>query len=197
MTDSGLVRVWLGSYEQIVPVPRDAESVRMLVGGPNTGRTAAVLRRVAEASPRAPGPGAHAPPPVDEHMVAGPDETDPRWLSAADVIVVRADLDHDGPDPAAVLGRFPGCLVMALAGLGPGSVVQTRSRWRIRFVPRRDSAVSWYASFVHAWLVTGRPLAALNHAYAITWDGALSRRVVRIRVVRLRTESRAGRRVGA
>lgn len=58
------------------------------------------------------------PAPVDEHLVAGIDETDSSWLMAADV-VLRSQL---GPPPHTIVNVFecfPGCLVAALAVDGP------------------------------------------------------------------------------
>ncbi|GAA4095540.1 hypothetical protein GCM10022214_68360 [Actinomadura miaoliensis] len=154
---------------------RDVE--RVLIDGALTSAMLVNLRRSSPvrthvASPeRLSATAERQQPLLDEHLAAGPDERSWTWLSCADVIVRR----FQGPDPrptrlGELHGRFPGCLIMALTPHGHGhAVVTTVSGWKARLVPVRHG--SWvgddvlsYASAIHAWIVAGRPLDALDTA---------------------------------
>ncbi|QKW38405.1 hypothetical protein HUT06_33975 [Actinomadura sp. NAK00032] len=130
-----VVRVW-----DDVPGP-----VRVLIGG----------RAFTLGRPAGDGP---VPSPCDEHLVAGPEETSPAWLAAADVIVARAG------EPARLLTAHPGCLV-AVAVTEQGCLlaaggVQARLDPVLGGTCTVDDAAA-FASAVHAWLVTGGSPAAL------------------------------------
>lgn len=108
---------------------------------------------------RRPPAGGSAPPPCDEHLVAGPGETSRAWLGCADVIVGGAG------DPARLLAAHPGCLV-AVAAARQGCLLAT-GEVEARLDPvlggtctPGDAAL--YASAIHAWLVTGGPPGAFT-----------------------------------
>ena len=150
-----LVRVWDG-----LPGP-----VRVLAGG-----RALALR----CSPV----GGCRPPPCDEHLVAGPDETSPAWPACADVIVGARG------EPARLLQAHPGCLV-AVTVTGPGCAVAARGL-DARLDPvlggtctAGDAAL--YASALHALLVTGGPLDALTRLTLVRGSTATMVRVRRRR----------------
>ncbi|MGI5207448.1 hypothetical protein ACQEU6_38445 [Spirillospora sp. CA-108201] len=156
---AALVRVWDGPAGS-----SDAGTPRVLVGGRTLG-----LERV-------PGRGgAPSRTPLDEHLVAGPDEASRDVLACADVIVRAAG------EPAGHRAAFPGCLVAAV-NTGRGCLLAAGG-WSARLVPvlgRRctDEDASAYASAVHAWIVAGRPLGAVTHLTVVR-GGAVAR--VRVR----------------
>lgn len=133
---AAVVRVW-----DDLPGPE-----RVLIGG----RTLTLRRSPA---------GGCAPPPCDEHLVAGPGAASPVWLACADVIVGVAG------DPARLLADHPGCLV-AVTVTRRGCLVAAGGL-EARLDPvlggtcmPGDAAL--YASAMHAWLVAGRPLDVLS-----------------------------------
>ncbi|WP_067896809.1 hypothetical protein [Actinomadura chibensis] len=96
---------------------------------------------------------------ADEHLVAGPGETSRAWLACADVVVRRPG----GGAP----GDFPGALVVAVAARRE-CVVAVRG-WRARLVPVAgggcgEGDAACYASALHLWVCSGRPLDALAGA---------------------------------
>lgn len=131
-----VVRVWDG-----LPGPE-----RVLIGG----RTLTLRPALADAA---------EPPPCDEHLVAGPEETRRAWLAAADVIVAAAG------DPAQLLAAHPGCLVAVTVTergcLLAADEVQARLDPMLGGTCTVDDAAA-FASALHAWLVTGGAPAALD-----------------------------------
>ncbi|MFB4306646.1 hypothetical protein [Actinomadura sp. GTD37] len=152
---AGLVRVWddLAGPE------------RVLAGG-----RALTLRR-----PPADGP---EPPPCDEHLVAGPEETSPAWLACADVIISRA------VTPARLLAAHPGCLVaVTVTGLGclvTAGGVEARLD-PVLGGPCTPGDAARYASALHAWLVAGGPPGVLTRLTLVR-DNTVT--VVRMRDLR-------------
>jgi len=170
-TDSSLVRTWLEPYGP--DVRRMAGCAHVLVRRRSTSGERAVLRW-APIGITSPFPG-RVPETafVDEHLVAGPDETDPLWLSVADVVVRRAARSElVRRSLSGLFTRFPGCLVAALIRDGHGSVIGTLAGGRMRLLPPwtdtcTDGEMSAYASLVHAWLAVGRSLAMLDGAHLL------------------------------
>ncbi len=89
---------------------------------------------------------------TDEHLRAEPDETDPAWLSVADVIA------RHGPGPAPGTG----CLIVATIEGGLERVL-VRNCGRVVETAAAGPAGT-FASVVHTWLVTGRPVDGLAGA---------------------------------
>jgi hypothetical protein len=90
-------------------------------------------------------------PVADEHLRAEMDERDPVWLSIADV-VVRAGPIHV---------RAPGCMLTAVMRDGREHVL-TRDGQAIEVAAAGPPGM--FASFVHTWMVSGRPIAWLSGA---------------------------------
>jgi hypothetical protein len=187
VTNAHLVQVWLEPHERCERIPSDPESVVLRVYRPNTFVTAAVLRRVPADHPDL-GHG-WARTPIDEHLVVGPEEKDPQWLSTADVIVTRPDVRESASDPANVLAKFPGCIVLASCHSGSSFVVESRIGWEF-FLCLQEGELpatgdmseytSMYASLVHAWIAGGRSLAALATAAYFTVSGGPSSTSLRV-----------------
>lgn len=165
-----VVRAW------DAPAPHGAGAGRdgVLIGGGRAPRTFVHLRRLPAAG------GEAAPVPhgaatvVDEHLVAGPDETGRPWLACADVVVRRFG------DPESCSVGLPGCLVMAVNAGRRGCLVSVGG-WRARLVPVEggtpsDGDVSSYASALHLWASSGRPLGALVMARLTVVRGAAGTR---------------------
>jgi hypothetical protein len=168
-----LVRVWLGRARPNAEAADVGQSVRLSVYGPGAAKTAAVLRRSPVGNAISAGPaGRSEPASTDEHLVAALEETAPPALTIADVIVVRAGKPGAAlKSPREVYLRFPGCLVTVF-GYSGGCVIETRTGWHLRLVAARSGScvsddLAAYASVVHAWMVSGRSLAALDDAYVI------------------------------
>src|SRR4051794_3157315 len=87
----------------------------------------------------------YARPVTDEHLRAEPDETDPERLAVADVCVRSGTMK----------GPQPGCLTVA-AVAGGRTYVVVRGEAVID-VPVSESP-GVFASFIHSWKVSGRPL---------------------------------------
>jgi hypothetical protein len=103
---------------------------------------------------------------ADEHLVADAHEAGP-WPQVADVII-----DRSGTSAA----RFPGRLVAIT-----GHVLEVATGWRARLVPLSAGDELWpYASFVHAWLVAGRPFEALYGACLLDDSSGRGVRVTRV-----------------
>ncbi|TDD83595.1 hypothetical protein E1293_14340 [Actinomadura darangshiensis] len=97
-------------------------------------------------------------PPCDEHIVAGPDETSPAWLTCADVIVCGTE------DPERLRRAHPGCLVVVAVARRGCLVAAGDLEARLDPVlggtcTADDAAMA--ASALHTWLVTGGPPGAL------------------------------------
>ncbi|MFI0479076.1 hypothetical protein [Actinomadura sp. 9N215] len=178
--DASLVRAWEdpGGYDGLAWRDREMEGV--LIGGGRVTPTFVSLRRSAAGDPprgdRHHVPGASAvnrtgrdvPPTVDEHLVAGPGENSWPWLSCADVIVRRIDEPTPDDPLGSYLARLPGCLVVVGNTQGRGFLVAVRGR-RARLTPMgggacTDEQALSYASALHLWIVSGRPLDALSMA---------------------------------
>jgi hypothetical protein len=125
-------------------------------------------------------------PVTDEHLIVEVDKADPHECPVADVIVRRAG--HKTPQSTKPLLsdpciRSPGCLVTAVIEPDNRCTVDTRHGWSAEIAGRPVEAVadwsfSWYASFVHFWIVSGRRPDALDGAYLTvarlphSWGGA-------------------------
>jgi hypothetical protein len=188
-TDTSLVRTWLEPYGPDMPgTERRAEFAHVLVRGPNTSGKRAVLHR-SPTGTMSPFPG-RAPERafLDEHLVAGPEEMDPPWLSVADVIVRRAVRSEPAQwSLSSLYARFPGCLVAALISDGQVCVVETVAGGRVRLLPLwtdvcTDGDASTYASLIHAWLAAGWSLALLGGAHLLVSTARGARRGVRVNV---------------
>ncbi|WP_242884407.1 hypothetical protein [Actinomadura litoris] len=154
-----LVRVWEGRGGLLAFSGPGTERIRIETG--RTARTSLTLRRS--------GLDAAAPPapPLDEHLAVGPGEAPPAWLPCADVII------RDAPSFAltALRSDYPGCLVAAVASRSGGWELAVAG-WRFALVPLGRAAaaaaaaadVASYASAVHAWVASGRPVGALGTA---------------------------------
>lgn len=129
--------------------PADPASVAVRVGE-------SVITVVSTAVPFLPGHGRGRV--TDEHVRAEIDEADPAWLAVADVIVRSGPID----------GSPSGCGLMAVLD-GPRERVVVRGTEWVIDAPALDPP-GLFASFVHTWLVTGRPLASLAHASVLTAD---------------------------
>lgn len=150
---AGGVMRW-STYLMRVTMRPFARAEQALLAGPHVVATSVgLIRRPPQSAPVEWGPRL-----VDEHLAAGPDEDDPAWLSAADVIV-------RGAEPLrAVRADFPGCGVAARIHPGQGCAVETFTGWRAWCRSEEEEAVCACASLVHAWLVAGRPLDDLDGA---------------------------------
>ncbi len=161
------------------PARRSRGAERVLVAGP-FHEVRLGLWRLPAGRP----PGRDAVPPgarVDEHLAAGHAETSPSWLACADVIVRRVRDPDTAPDALDRLrARFPGALVAVVDAGARGCAVATACGWRAWLVPCGpavrgperepgpagrlpwpESDIACYASAVHAWVTSGRPLDAL------------------------------------
>jgi hypothetical protein len=96
---------------------------------------------------------------TDEHLRAEPDETDPAWLAIADVIVRSR--------PA--IGSFPGSLLTATVLPDRVRLVATRTGWIADIAA--PAPVGIFASFVHAWMVSGRSITHLDGASLVVSGG--------------------------
>jgi hypothetical protein len=169
-----LVQAWLEPYKNDVRMGLFGDSVRLLISGPNTSGAIISLRRSpAEAIPFVWSATARSII-VDEHLVADVDETDTRWLSAADVVIRRSAVADSTSDALHDLyAGYPGCLVAGLIDDGPGYLVGTSSGWRARLIrvcsgPCADHEISLYASTVHSWMAAGRSLTELDAARIVS-----------------------------
>lgn len=95
---------------------------------------------------------------TDEHLRAEPDETDPAWLAIADVIV----RSH----PTA--GTFPGALLIATT-LPNRIRLITATGWVADIAAPAPAGL--FASFVHAWMASGRSITRLDGASLAVSDG--------------------------
>lgn len=147
MSATALVRVWHVSPlpaclpfaagpdrpTGITPVPaqEDTSAVTVRLRGTRLGTTTLLLDRT-PARPRNRSGSRHTGParpgrdrvvwplPADEHLVAAANESDPRWLCAADVVL----RSPNGPPPhtlTEIFARLPGCLVAVSAVRSPTS----------------------------------------------------------------------------
>lgn len=172
-----LVHAWEGSSRDDALAWRTPGAERVLIDTGRCARTLVNLRRphcdgrsgaLALPAPHAALPA--APRTADEHLAAGPGETSPAWLSCADVIVRGVERPALVPGVRARLrASFPGCLVLALSSHGGAYVATAVSGWSARLVADGREActvedVASYASAVHAWITSGRPLEALGWA---------------------------------
>lgn len=147
---------------RVYPEPDDADPYplpgpdrrRVVVTGPATPPTATVLHRVAIDVRHPGGPGF-----ADEHLLADAGVPGP-WPPIADVVVADGPLGR----VAALRARCPGCLVAAFGRPDGEYLLEVAADWFARLVPLGPGTVDvWpYASFVHTWTVTGRPLDALD-----------------------------------
>jgi hypothetical protein len=92
---------------------------------------------------------------TDEHLRAEPDETDPERLAVADVCVQSVTMK----------GTPSGCLTLATVARGR-TYVMVRGEAVIDVSVSESPGV--FASFVHSWKVSGRPLASLHGASLMT-----------------------------
>ena len=221
--DSALVKVWRARHAEGVPGRRAAGAERLRISAARGPDLVLDLTR-APAAPGAvlgPGTASGAVPEVsagavtapdghcaDEHLVAGPGEHSPTWLACADVIVRLTGDGPGAPEPPpygpgldGLCAGFPGCLVFALVPRGGGHVVvATAFGWRARLVPLGRAPclarhAASYASAVHAWLVSGRPVDALSTAELTVACGHAPTPEVAVRVMpdaRPQTRARAG-----
>jgi hypothetical protein len=112
-------------------------------------------------------------PVADEHLIVEVDKADPHERPVADVIVRRAG--HKTPQSTKPLIsdpyiRSPGCLVTAVIEPDNRCTVATRDGWSAEVAGWTAEAgtgwsFSWYASFVHFWIVSGQRPDALDGAY--------------------------------
>ncbi|WKX68796.1 hypothetical protein [Streptomyces sp. XD-27] len=167
----------------VAPVTGRPADTRALIRGPapalavsvtsETGRHSAVVRlsdpsRWSVEVAAAPG-GA-----VDVHLSVDPGvRQDPAWAACADVL----HWARSSPPGLAfarvrwLLDRHPGCLIASVAVRGGGCVVGARSGEIVAALPEPGSNPSGEAgrcaglvSFLHGWLVAGRPLTTLAAA---------------------------------
>jgi hypothetical protein len=138
---------------RLAPVPAGDEII-VSVSGPGWSMRVALTGHPVDAPA---GAGAIA----DEHLLV--DEAFGPWRTVADVLVVDTDLPRLD-DPST------GWLVAAGAP-GRRCVLTTRDGWTAELTPLREttrgldrSVLGHYASLVHFWLVSGRPLADLDGA---------------------------------
>lgn len=89
-------------------------------------------------------------PVLDEHLAVHLDGTNTQWAQIADVVL------HHGDQPPR---GFSGLVACAIDPEGHGTIT-VRDEPDTVFAATPQGAI-WLASFVHAWLVTGRPAAAL------------------------------------
>jgi hypothetical protein len=199
---TSLVQVWLAPLGRGLSAHQTDGALTVVIHGPHTAAmTALVDRRDLRIAARHRGAGSgpeSATRQVDAHIAAGPDETDPRLMSAADVIVRRAGSGNPGPHSRSeIRARFPGCLVAAVVDRDrtcvwagdPGQQIQLTSLPATRPAlanprrkrPRADADILCCASVVHAWLVAGRPLVGLDAAHlVVSRTTATRRRGVRV-----------------
>jgi hypothetical protein len=198
---TSLIRVWLAPSTSDISAHRNNAVLTVGVRGPFTQAMTAMVDMKSPSAGKTSG-GFDLPMPaavfVDEHVLAGPDETDLRWMSVADVIVRRAGSSKAGPRSVSdIRTRFPGCLVAALIDSDRSCVWAGAPGRQLRFVSLPESRPSksrakckgagadadflGCASVIHAWLVAGRPLAELDTAHLIVSRGpATPRRRVRV-----------------
>jgi sugar/nucleoside kinase (ribokinase family) len=112
---------------------------------------------------------------VDVHLISRID--DPRnrpWLEVADILFCSHERLPGPPEAwiAQVFGRYPGCQVVgigmgadgAVLGLRDGTLVQAEAVTPRGVVSTAGAGDALFASFLHGWLATGSPVAALQAA---------------------------------
>lgn len=151
-----LVRNALYAHDRVPPAGRPYVTV---------GRPGRLVRIVSAVLP-VPAASLGAWPVTDEHLRAGPDETDPAWLRAADIVVRTAFATGTAPAPGA------GCLLVAVVEGGRERVV-VRDRGCVVETAVAGSAGT-FASIVHTWLVIGRSVDELAGA-SLTVGGGSAR----------------------
>jgi hypothetical protein len=146
MTASWVGVRWAANEADACPIPY-AGLRRLTATGPNAPESTAVLRRTPLTGSPAAGAGY-----ADEHLLVCGDGSGP-WPSLADVLVVSNGRRRS---------TFAGCLVAAY-GRPTGDHLVEVAGATARLVPwAGDIRDVWpYVSFIHAWLVAGRPFDAL------------------------------------
>ncbi|MEE1938946.1 hypothetical protein V1L54_05875 [Streptomyces sp. TRM 70361] len=151
----------------------------------------------------APHRSAVAAPFADVHVCADPDRRGAeRWYECADVLSARRPLPARRAEcrAADLLARHPGCLVAAVPRTDGGCAAGVRGRGLLAVLPpagtvslsaRQRCAI---ASFLHAWLVAGRPVDALCAVGLGVdgWSGGGAGGLVWARVVRRADGDRPG-----
>lgn len=112
---------------------------------------------------------------VDVHLIS--DVADPQnrpWLEAADIVFCSHERLGCRPAEwmARVFARYPGCEVVGIGGGADGAMLGLRDGALVRaeaVAPRGVVSTSGagdalFASFLHGWLATGNPVAALRAA---------------------------------
>jgi hypothetical protein len=184
-----LSRVWLMRSRKDIPVHRTRGVWTIAVRGPFTPAVTAVVEMKTSPDKILSDPGIWTQPPVfvDEHVTAGPDETDPRLMSVADLIVRRAGAANPGPWTLLdIRSRYPGCLVAAVVAVDRTCIWAGDPGRPMQFVALREPGSSGHpenptnsgadadficcSQVVHAWLAAGWPLVDLDEAHLIILD---------------------------
>ncbi|TMR22217.1 carbohydrate kinase family protein [Nonomuraea turkmeniaca] len=117
----------------------------------------------------------HVPIAVDVHLITDVDDAYNRpWLEVADIIFCSHERLPCPPRQwvAKIFQRYPGCAVAAVGlggrgcvmGLTDGSLVEAVAIAPRGVVSTAGAGDALFASFVHSWLATGNPMAALEDA---------------------------------
>ncbi|UKY53890.1 hypothetical protein [Streptomyces inhibens] len=139
---------------------------------------------------------------ADTHLcVGGETSGTPWWAECADVLIGGAAGCADAGTPHGVgplLDRHPGALIAAVPHSAGGCVLGVRDGQTLLAIPgggrrmcaRRRTA---FASFVHGWLVAGRPLGALRSVVLGAPDTATSAPPLSVHLRHGRTRPGGGR----
>jgi sugar/nucleoside kinase (ribokinase family) len=112
---------------------------------------------------------------VDVHLISDIDDAYNRpWLEVADIIFCSHERLPCPPRQwvAQVFGRYPGCTVAAvglggrgcLMGLTDGRLIEVAATAPRGVINTSGAGDALFASFLHGWLATGNPVAALEDA---------------------------------
>lgn len=112
---------------------------------------------------------------VDVHLITEVDDAYNRpWLEVADVIFCSHERLSCSPKRwvARIFQRYPGCAVAAVGlggrgcvmGLADGALIEVAAVAPRGVVSTAGAGDALFASFLHSWLATGNPVAALEDA---------------------------------
>jgi sugar/nucleoside kinase (ribokinase family) len=112
---------------------------------------------------------------ADVHLISDVNDTHSRpWMEAADIAFCSHEQLPCPPEEwvARIFARYPGCEVVGIGGGADGATLGLRDGTLIRadaVAPRgvvntSGAGDTLFASFLHGWLATGNPVAALRAA---------------------------------